>query len=86
MLFRKAASRTRKDPTKNESTELFLSLQQDQQLAIRQKALQCLTNETLPHVRNKIGDAVAEIARQYSDEGMFRSYFTGARAGETLTG
>ena len=31
--------------------------------------MQSLQNEVLPHVRNKIGDAVAEIARQYADDG-----------------
>lgn len=29
-----------------------------------------MQSETVVHVRNKIGDAIAEIARQYSDDGM----------------
>ncbi|KAI9797958.1 MAG: hypothetical protein M1833_005014 [Piccolia ochrophora] len=69
VLFRKIATKTRKDPATNESKELFMILQEAQKVAIRQNILQCLTTESLPHVRNKIGDAVAEIARQYTDEG-----------------
>ena len=38
-------------------------------MAIRTKLLQSLTAETPPAVRNKVGDAVAEIARQYADDG-----------------
>lgn len=48
---------------------MFITLQPPHKEAIRQKLLECLQNEGLPHVRHKIGDAVAEIARQYSDEG-----------------
>ena len=44
-------------------------LQPPQKVAIRQKLLECLEGERLPDVRHKIGDAVAEIARQYSDNG-----------------
>jgi hypothetical protein len=47
--------------------ELFLSLQQDQAYLIRQKLLEALGSESTNSVRNKIGDAVAEIAREYSD-------------------
>lgn len=70
VLFRRIATKTRKPLGTEESKELFLSLQQPQKIAIRQKLLQCLQTEELPLVRHKIGDAVAEIARQYSDEGM----------------
>ena len=38
-------------------------------MAIRQKLLECLQSESLGVVRHKIGDAVAEVARQYSDDG-----------------
>lgn len=48
---------------------MFITLQPPHKEAIRQRLLECLQNEGLPHVRHKIGDAVAEIARQYSDEG-----------------
>lgn len=64
------ATKSRKLPGSEDSKELFLSLQPPQKLAIRQKLLECLQAEELPPVRHKIGDAVAEIARQYSDEGM----------------
>lgn len=47
--------------------ELFLTLQRDQAYAIRQKLLEALSTESTNGVRNKIGDAVAEIAREYSD-------------------
>ena len=69
VLFRRMATKTRKLPGSEESKELFLTLQQPQKIAIRQKLLECLQNETLPKVRHKIGDAVAEVARQYADDG-----------------
>lgn len=55
----------------HESKEQFLLLQNPQKLVIRQKLLVCLQSEAQPQVRHKIGDAVAEIARQYADEGTF---------------
>lgn len=39
-------------------------------MVIRQKLMTCLTNESVTDVRKKVGDAVAEIARQYTDNGM----------------
>ncbi|KAI9844905.1 MAG: hypothetical protein M1837_005191 [Sclerophora amabilis] len=69
VLFRRIATKTRKDPMSDESKELFLTLEQAEKVEIRQKLLECLNGETLPHVRNKVGDAVAEIARQYTDNG-----------------
>ncbi|KAI9829591.1 MAG: hypothetical protein M1819_006096 [Sarea resinae] len=69
VLFRRIASKTKKIAASDEMKELFLTLEQPQQAAIMQRLLQCLTNESLPNVRNKTGDAVAEIARQCSDEG-----------------
>ena len=63
------SSKSRKLAGGTQSKELFLTLQQGQKDVIRQKLLQGLQNESLPHVRNKIGDAVAEIARQYADDG-----------------
>lgn len=66
VIFRRIASKSRK--LANESTvELFLSLPQEQAYAIRQKLLEALGTESTNSVRNKIGDAVAEIAREYSD-------------------
>ena len=61
------AAKTRKSPETEDSKELFLALPQQQKLAIRQKLLECLQSESVPEVRHKIGDAVAEVARQYSD-------------------
>jgi hypothetical protein len=55
----------------DQTTELFLSLQQESANAIRQKLLEALGSESNDSVRNKIGDAVAEIARQYSEAGSF---------------
>jgi hypothetical protein len=54
-----------------ESKEQFMLLQTPAKVAIRQKLLECLQSETLPDVRHKIGDAVAEVARQYSDDGKW---------------
>ncbi|KAI9680821.1 MAG: hypothetical protein M1817_004261 [Caeruleum heppii] len=68
VLFRRIAQKNRKDPASNETKEIFWSLPQPQKVAIRQKLLQCLNSEAVPQVRNKVGDAVAEVARQYTDE------------------
>ncbi|KAI4142540.1 MAG: hypothetical protein L6R39_004901 [Caloplaca ligustica] len=70
VLFRRVATKTRKAPGSEETKDLFTTLSQPHKDAIRQKLLECLQNETLPHVRHKIGDAVAELARQYGDEGQ----------------
>lgn len=47
--------------------DLFYSLAKDQAVVIRQKLLETLGSETDRAVRNKISDAVAEVARQYTD-------------------
>jgi hypothetical protein len=65
------STKTRKDPTTNESKELYMTLRQDQRVAIRQNLVACLASESIQQVRNKIGDAVAEIARQYTDNGTY---------------
>lgn len=70
VLFRRIATRTREDPQTNRSRELFLTLRQPSRNAIQQKLLVCLQAESAANVRNKIGDAVAEVARQYTEEGM----------------
>ena len=70
VLFRRMASKTKRATGEDqESKEQFLLLQPQQTMVIRQKLLECLQNEGLPPVRHKISDAVAEIARQYSDNG-----------------
>lgn len=65
------ATKSQKLPGSDESRELFLTLQPAQKLAIRQKLLQCLESENIPQIRHKIGDAVAEVARQYADSGKW---------------
>lgn len=66
VIFRRIASKSRKLDN-DQTVELFLSLPQEQAYAIRQKLLEALGTESTNSVRNKIGDAVAEIAREYSD-------------------
>jgi CHAD domain-containing protein len=73
VLFRRIATKSRKDPVTNETRELFMTLQVAQKTAIRQRLLECLDTESISQVRNKISDAIAEIARQYTDEGMLES-------------
>lgn len=67
VIFRRIASKTRKLQD-NQSVETFISLPTEQGYVIRQKLLEALSSETEKPTRNKIGDAVAEIARQYSDD------------------
>ena len=74
VLFRRIATKTRKDPITNEAKELFSTLTGEQRLVIRQKLVTCLTGESITDVRKKIGDAVAEIARQYTDNGMQHAF------------
>jgi len=71
VLFRRIASKARKNPGNDDSKEMFGTLQNAVKEAVRAKLLECLQNETLLHVRHKVGDAVAEIARQYTDSGTF---------------
>lgn len=69
VLFRRIATRARKDAGAETSQDLFYSLASPQRDAIRSKLLEALTSEQEASVRNKVGDAVAEIARQYAAEG-----------------
>lgn len=71
VIFRRVASKARKDPASNDSKELFLTLSNDAKVPIRSGLLQCLASEQVSHVRNKVGDAIAEIARQYTDNSRF---------------
>jgi hypothetical protein len=66
VIFRRIASKSRKLPD-GETVELFLALAKEEAWTIRQKLLEALVAESTNSVRNKIGDAVAEIAREYSD-------------------
>ncbi|KAL9103953.1 MAG: hypothetical protein Q9163_001059 [Psora crenata] len=80
VLFRRMAAKSRKISGSEESKELFWALPQQQKLAIRQKLLECLHSDAFAHGNNKVGDAatspqvihkvedaVAEIARQYTE-------------------
>ena len=49
----------------------MLSLAKDQAAVIRQKLLETLGIEADRGVRNKISDAVAEVARQYTENSLF---------------
>ena len=71
VIFRRMSSKIKKHPSSNESKETFLTLREEQKIAIRSQLLQALNGEQIFAVRNKIGDAVAEIARQYTDNGSF---------------
>ena len=66
VIFRRIASKTRKTDN-SENTDMFISLSNDQASIIRQKLLETLNSETDKAVRNKISDAVAEVARQYTE-------------------
>ncbi|EEH18687.1 hypothetical protein PABG_07747 [Paracoccidioides brasiliensis Pb03] len=69
VLFRRISTRSMKLANSTESKELFFTLSHEQRMAIRQKLLESLSSEGVAHVRNKIGDAVAEIAGQYAENG-----------------
>ncbi|KAG5985303.1 hypothetical protein E4U55_006783 [Claviceps digitariae] len=66
VIFRRIASKTRKIEARN-NVDMFYSLAKDQAIVIRQKLLETLATESDRTVRNKISDAVAEVARQYTD-------------------
>ena len=71
-MFRRIAGKTQ---TKNgEPKELYLLLSEQLQQHIRSVLLQSFGNETDRGARNKIGDAVAEIARQLADIGEFGNW------------
>ncbi|KZL75448.1 importin subunit beta-3, partial [Colletotrichum tofieldiae] len=66
VIFRRIASKSRKNE-RGELVDMFLSLSQEQAAAIRQKLLESLGGDFQRAVRNKISDAVAEVARQYTE-------------------
>lgn len=66
MIFRRIASKTRKTD-KGDNAEIFISLPPEQAQVIRHRVLETLAHESDRLVRNKIGDAVADVARQYSE-------------------
>lgn len=50
---------------------MFLNASFEVQTYIRNLLLQCFAEESVSTVRHKIGDAIAEIARQIFEEGLF---------------
>ncbi|KAF2751651.1 ARM repeat-containing protein [Sporormia fimetaria CBS 119925] len=70
VLFRRQCSKARKDPETEQSRDMFLTLPEAERHVIRAKLLECLSSETDSTVRSKVGDAVAELARQHTDEGI----------------
>ncbi|KAM0324546.1 hypothetical protein ACHAQA_007931 [Verticillium albo-atrum] len=66
VIFRRIASKTRKNE-RGDTVDMFISLAPDQAAVIRQKLLETLAGDFDRSVRNKISDAVAEIARQYTE-------------------
>lgn len=68
VIFRRVSSKTKKTASGG-TADLFLTLNEAEREAIRAKLLHCLATETDSSVRTKIGDAVAELARQHTDEG-----------------
>ncbi|KAI1100067.1 ARM repeat-containing protein [Jackrogersella minutella] len=66
VIFRRIASKSRKSD-KGDNIDLFVSLPQAQASVIRQKLLEALASERDRLVRNKVSDAVADVARQYSE-------------------
>lgn len=79
VIFRRIASKTRKVESGN-AVDIFYSLSAEQAHAIRQKLLETLGAESDKLVRNKISYAVAEIARQYTDNGQKSFHFLAHRA------
>ena len=65
------ATKTRKNLENEQTRELFIGLQDPQKAAIRQKLLECLQSEAQKPVRHKVGDAVAEVARQYAESSEY---------------
>lgn len=64
LIFRRIASKTRKIGN-SDNVDMFISLDKEHSTVIRQKLLETLVSEADKAVRNKISDAVAELARQY---------------------
>ena len=83
VIFRRIASKSRKTD-KGETMDMFVSLAKDQAQVIRQKLLEILGAESDRSVRNKISDAVAEIARQYGETSKFNSRMALPRSVTTM--
>ena len=57
------------DDNDEATVELFRTISQEAKHTSRSKLLDCLQHEQNNNCRDKTGDAVAEIARQYADLG-----------------
>ncbi|CAK4022360.1 Importin subunit beta-3 [Lecanosticta acicola] len=68
VIFRRIATRTTKDQASGENKEVFLQLNHATKEQVRSKLLEAYAREQSKPVRHKIADAVAEVARQYTDE------------------
>ncbi|KAF2443953.1 importin subunit beta-3 [Karstenula rhodostoma CBS 690.94] len=77
VIFRRQSSKPRKTAS-GQTVDAFLTLNQPEREAIRARMLQCLGKEQDTSVRSKIGDAVAELARQHTDEGVAWDELLGA--------
>lgn len=60
---------------------MFISLDREQAAAIRQKLLETLAGDFDRSVRNKVSDAVAEVARQYTENSRFPAIYQTYRIG-----
>jgi hypothetical protein len=63
------AVKSRKNNVGEGTQDLFFSLQSQVREAIRNTLVEALLGEQDEGVRHKIGDAIAEVARQYSADG-----------------
>jgi hypothetical protein len=68
VIFRRIASKTRKIGN-SDNVDMFISLDKEHSTVIRGTLLETLVTEQDKTVRNKISDAVAELARQYYESG-----------------
>ncbi|EMC99967.1 hypothetical protein BAUCODRAFT_30394 [Baudoinia panamericana UAMH 10762] len=68
VLFRRTSYKTTKDAVSGSMKEKFLQLNHAQRAAIRSMLLRCHAAEQATNVRNKIADAIAEVARQYVED------------------
>lgn len=64
--------KSRKNNVGEGTQDLFWSLQSNVREAIRNILVEALLSEQDESVRHKIGDAIAEVARQYSADGKKR--------------
>lgn len=62
------------DDNEDVTVELYRTISQEAKNTCRSKLLECLQQEQNSSVRDKIGDAVAEVARQYAELGISRSH------------